>query len=201
MADENDEVDTSELDGLTDDDAEQLLADAVAEDDSANKGSGRDEDDGAEQLGDRGKRALDRMKAARKAAEKKAAELEERLNKYENANKSELQRLQEERDKLRESSTKAISEARALRVAMDTAPEHASLAQVRAVAKRVRGEDDDELEADAAELFELLAPAPQESKPKTPSRPKERLRGGSEPDDEVEEDDPRKLAALLPRRR
>jgi len=35
---------------------------------------------------------------------------------------------------------------------------------------------------------------------KTASRPKERLRGGSEPDEDVEETDPRKLAAMLPRR-
>jgi predicted nucleic acid-binding Zn-ribbon protein len=190
---QNGDVNTSALGDITDDEAEQLLADAV--DTDVDK---RDQD--VEHLGDRGKRALERMKESKKAAEKKAAELEERLSKYENENKSELQRLQEERDKLRESSTKAVSEARAMRVAMDAAPEHATLAHVRAVAKRVRGEDDDELQADAEELFALLAP---ESKTtKTPQRPKERLKGGSaEPDDEPEENDPRKLASLLPRRR
>lgn len=201
MADENDQsddVDTSELDGIDDDEAEQLLADAIASGDGDDD-SGQDDDRDAEQLGDAGKRALDRMKTARKAAEKEAAELKARLKKYEDEGKSELQRLQEERDQLRESSTKAISEARALRVAMDAAPEHATLAHVRAVAKRVRGEDDDELHTDAEELFELLAP---KAAAKTPGRPKERLKGGTaDPDEELEETDPRKLASQIPRRR
>lgn len=198
MADQNDQddVDTTELDGISDDEAKQLLDGADADD----QADGDDDDRGADQLGDAGKRALDRMKAARKAAEKKAAELEERLAKYENADKTELQRLQEERDKLRDELPKAASKAKALEIALDAAPEHATLAHVRAVAKRVRGENDEELLEDAQELFELLAGPKAGSK--TPQRPKERLKGGTaEPDEEPEETDPRKLAALLPRRR
>src|SRR5690606_14511719 len=132
-------------------------------------------------------------------------------------------RLQEERDRLRDELPKVASKAKALEIALDAAPPHASLAQVRAVAKRVRGADDDELLADAQELFELLAPAPAEDKPASKvagARPKPRLKGGTaepdeepeetdprlkggtaEPDEEPEETDPRKLAALLPRRR
>jgi ribosomal protein L12E/L44/L45/RPP1/RPP2 len=212
MADQNDaqqnDVDTSELDGIDDHEAEQLLADAVEADErerSRGRRAGDDDDPDAEHLGDAGKRALDRMKAARKAAEKEAAELRARLEKYENANKSELQRLQEERDRLRDELPKVASKAKALEIALDAAPPHASLAQVRAVAKRVRGADDDELLADAQELFELLAPAPAEDKPASKvagARPKPRLKGGTaEPDEEPEETDPRKLAALLPRRR
>jgi hypothetical protein len=198
---QNDDVDTSELDGIDDHEAEQLLADAVANDE---RGDDEGDDRDADQLGDPGKRALDRMKAARKAAEKESAELKARLAKYENANKSELQRLTEERDQLKESSTKAVSKAKALEIALEAAPEHASLAHVRAVAKRVRGDNDDELEADAAELFALLAPASDEKPaPKVAnSRPQPRLKGGTaDPDEEPEETDPRKLAALLPRRR
>lgn len=191
---DQDDVDTTELDGIDDSEAEQLL------DKPAEKSSDDATDGDADQLGDRGKRALDRMKAAEKAAKKEAAELKTRLAKYEDANKTEMQRLTEERDQFRESSTKAVSKAKALEIALECAPEHASLAHVRAVAKRVRGENDDELEADAAELFELLAPEPKAAS-KTPSRPKERLRGGSEPDEEPEETDPKKLAALIPRRR
>ena len=192
--DQNTDVDTSELDGIDDHEAEQLLANAVASD------SGGDDDDrDADQLGDAGKRALDRMKSARKAAEKKAAELEAELSKYRDANKSELQRLQEERDKLREELPKASHKAKALEIALDAAPEHATLAHVRAVAKRLRGENDEELLADAEELFEFVAP---KAGARTPQRPKERLKGGTaEPDEEPEETDPRKLAALLPRRR
>lgn len=199
--DPNDDVDTSELDGISDDEAKQLLDGAGADD----RSGGDDADRDADQLGDAGKRALDRMKAARKAAEKKAAELEERLSKYEDQNKTELQRLQEERDKLRDELPKASHKAKALEIALDAAPEHATLAHVRAVAKRLRGENDDELLADAEELFGLVAPTP-DSKASAPkvagSRPQPRLKGGTaEPDEEPEETDPRKLAALLPRRR
>jgi predicted nucleic acid-binding Zn-ribbon protein len=152
----------------------------------------------AEQLGDAGKKALDAMKLERNEAKKSLAAVQAKLKSIEDKDKSELQRLQEERDALKSSSDKATSQARAMQVAMDRAPEHATLAQVKAVAKRVRGDSEDELHTDADELFELLAPA--QSTPKTPSRPKERLKGGSEPDEEVEEDDPRKLAALVKRR-
>lgn len=210
MADEKDQVDTSELDGINDDEAEQLLGKLVEDDDDqdddrSDRRKSQDSDDDAEHLGDRGKRALDRERGQRKSAEKRAAELEAELQKFRDANKSDLEKLTEERDRLRDSSTKATAEARALRVAMDAAPPHATLAHVRAVAKRVRGEDDTELTTDAEELFELIAPAPSDepkSSAKTPSRPKERLRGGSDPEeDDGLPDDPRKLAALLPRTR
>lgn len=203
MADEKNDVDTSELDGIDDSEAAQLLADAADEGERAGEKGPRDED--AERLGDPGKRALAAVRAEKKAAEQKAADLEARLKKFEDKGKSELQRLTEERDQFRDSSTKAVSKAKALEIALDRAPAHATLAQVKAVAKRVRGDDDDSLERDADELFELLAPARDtEPKPgtKTPARPKERLKGGSaDPDEDPEENDPRKLAALLPRRR
>jgi hypothetical protein len=196
MADENDKVDTSELDGIDDNEAEQLLADAVNADGNAGE---KDTDGGSEPAKDWAAEAKKWRDLSRKN-EKSFKDTAAKLKKYEDEGKSELQRLQEERDQLRESSAKSASETRAMRVAMDRAPEHATLAQVRAVAKRVRGDDDDEIEQDADELFALLAP---ESKaaPKTPSRPKERLKGGSEPDEAPEETDPRKLAALVPRRR
>lgn len=194
MADKE-ELDTGELDG-TDNDAEQLLADAVEADEAA---GGKDVDAVAES-GKDWKAEAEKWRQLSRKNEKSFKDTAAKLKKYEDEGKSELQRLQEERDQLRESSSKAASEARAMRVAMDRAPEHATLAQVRAVAKRVRGEEDDELEQDADELFALLAPEPKAAT-KTPSRPKERLKGGSEPDEEPEEMDPRKLAARVPRHR
>lgn len=52
-------------------------------------------------LGDAGKKALDRMKAERNEAKKEAADLKARLDKLEAANMSELERAQKERDDAR----------------------------------------------------------------------------------------------------
>src|SRR5690349_8844579 len=111
MADEqdNDAPDQEDTDlGISDEDAERLLADAV-EEDSSDSGDqdGDDEDDG--QLRAAGRRALEAMKEQRKAArterDKARQELEaarRELDKFKNANKSELQRLIDERDALKE---------------------------------------------------------------------------------------------------
>lgn len=191
MADKDD-INTSDQDE-NGTEAEQLPADEAAP-----EAGGQDAEAG-ESAKD-WKAEAEKWRQLSRKNEKSFKDTAAKLKKYEDEGKSELQRLQEERDQLRESSSKAASEARAMRVAMDRAPEHATLAQVRAVAKRVRGEDDDELEQDADELFALLAPEPKAAA-KTPSRPKERLKGGSEPDEEPEEMDPRKLAASVPRHR
>lgn len=181
--DEND----NELD-ITDDEAEQLLADAV-DDEPASPSATDDKDWKAE---------AEKWKTLSRKNEKTANERAAALKKYEDQGKSESQRLQEERDSHKTRAEKAEAALKRREIAEARAPEHATVAQIRAVAKRLAGESDDDLESDADELFALLAPAP--STPKTPSRPKERLRGGSEPDEDVEEDDPRKLAALVQRR-
>jgi len=190
MADEN----TPELD-LSDDEAEQLLADAG---DKPNPGpADKRPDDQADDKTD-WKAEAEKWKSLSRQNEKAAKERAAALKKYEDANKSEAQRLEEERDSHRTRAEKAEAALKRREVAEERAPEHATPAQIRAVAKRLAGDTDEELEKDADELFALLAPAPTGSK--TASRPKERLRGGSEPDEDVEETDPRKLAALIPRR-
>lgn len=195
----SDTDDTYDELGIDEQDAERLLADDSDSDgpDNRNDRQQRPDRDTEKLQADR-----DKWKSMARKHENERKQLAERLAKYEDANKSELERLTEDRDRTRSEAAQAKAEATALRIAMDRAPEHATLAQVRAVAKRVRGDDDDSLAEDADELFELLAPVPAEPKPsKTPSRPKERLRGGSEPDEEPETNDPRALAALVPRRR
>ena len=193
--------DASEVDELDDSDAEALLADAVSADDS-----GDDSDAGDQQgtdrsdsggLGDAGKRTLDALRRERKQARDEAAQLKAKLKEYEDADKSESQRLQ---DQLAEHQQRASTAEQALRrreIAEAQAPEHATVSQIKAVAKRLSGDDDDALEADAGELYELIAPAPTS---KTPQRPQERLRGGGDPEEPPEETDPAKLAALVPRR-
>jgi hypothetical protein len=189
MADEN----TPELD-LSDDEAEQLLADAG---DKPNPGTDKRPDDQADDKTD-WKAEAEKWKSLSRKNEKDANARAAALKKYEDANKSEAQRLEEERDSHRSRAEKAEAALKRRDIAEQRAPEHATPAQIRTVAKRLAGDSDEEMEKDADELFAAFAPAPPTSK--TASRPKERLRGGSEPDEDVEETDPRKLAALIPRR-
>lgn len=226
MADEHDDDQDQRLD-ISDEDAEQLLADAVDDDDDRTGRSDRDgrrdgrgqrrsarddrDDDDADdeeddELGKPGRRALEAMKAQRKAAraERDQAKqeldaLRRKLDKYESANKSELQRLIEERDSLKAELGKISSVSKRRDIAEELAPEHATARQIKMVAQYLRGSTDEELEASAEELFAHFAPEP--PKARTPQRPKERLRGGGEPDEEPEESDPRKLADLIRKNR
>lgn len=189
---EQDDVDTTELDDITDEEAERLLADAVDSDDQPDESETDDRDWKAEAT---------KWKSLSRKNEKTASEKAAALKKYEDANKTELQRLQEERDSGMTRAEKAEAALKRREIAEQAAPEHATAKQIALVAKRLAGDDDDALEADARELFEWIAPESKTNGAKTTSRPKERLKGGAEPDEEPEETDPRKLAALLPRRR
>jgi hypothetical protein len=188
MADEN----TTELD-IDDDDAEQLLADAVDEDTTTPDAPVTDDRDW--------KAEAERWKTLSRKNESTAKQHAAALKKYEDANKSEAERLQEAVTSHQTRAERAEAALKRREIAEERAPEHATVAQIKAFAKRLAGESDDDLASDADELFALLAPAPAPATPKTPSRPKERLRGGAEPDEDPEETDPRKLAAQIPRRR
>lgn len=193
----------SDMDGtengldITDEEAERLLADAVEGDEQDTEGEPADKADLPDRRGDL-RSEVDKWKSLARKHEKSYKDTSAKLKQYEDQGKTDLERWEERASTAEARAGTAESKAKALEIAMERAPEHATVAQIRAVAKRVRGEDDDALEADADELFELLVPKPAA---KVGGRPKERLKGGSEPDEEVEETDPRKLAALLPRRR
>lgn len=193
MADDNNSTNdsTNELDGITDDDAEKLLADAVADNDADQPGPETDTTDW--------KAEATKWRKLSRQNEATAKQRADALKKYEDANKSEAERLQEAVSSHQSRAEKAEAALKRREIAEQAAPEHASAKQIAQVAKRMAGDDDDALEADARELFEWIAPAPTASK--TPSRPKERLRGGAEPDEAPDETDPRKLAAAIPRRR
>ncbi|MBB1153514.1 hypothetical protein [Amycolatopsis dendrobii] len=158
-----------------------------------------DKDGDAEKLGDAGKRALDAMKRERNAARKDRQQLLDKLKEYEDRDKSESQRLQEAADEAKTRAARAESNAAKLQMALDRAPEGASLAHIKAVAKRISGETEEELEADCDELFGLFAPHQESIKKEPPGKPRERLSGGGDPDDEPEEMDPRKLADSIGR--
>lgn len=210
MAD--DDTNPTDDDSTDDEQAQDLLADAVAQGDD-----GDSEDTtqrGHEQHSGGAQRALDRLKAERQKLRQDLAAAQTKVQEYEDATKSESQRQQEAAETLKSRAEKAESAHRRFEVAFANAPEHATPAQIRAVAKRLAGESDDDLETDAAELFDLVSPPPQDTtsppatepeEPQTPrvaSRPTERMpRGGGNPDEPPEETDPRKLAAMIPRAR
>lgn len=179
---------------ITDDDAEQLLADADGEDsDNAGEKPPRE----AEKDSRNWQADAERWKSLSRKHENAAKQNAARLKKYEDANKSESERLLEERDSHKTRAEKAEASLKRLQIAQSVAPEHATFAQLQKVLKRMAGDDDEALEDDARELWADYAPEP--VKPKTTTRPKERLRGGGAPDedDPDDTDDPRRLADLI----
>ena len=103
--------------------------------------------DGA--LGDAGKKAIDAERAARKAADKALADANAKIKEFEDRDKSESQKLLEERDALRaENSRLAIDNLRRdVAIAKGITPEAAS---------RIVGTTREELEADADVLLGVL---------------------------------------------
>lgn len=150
---------------------------------------------GADQLGDGGKKALDAERAARKAAEARIREFEQAASEAEKAKLGDTERLTLERDEHK--SGRETAEAKALRysVALDKGLS-------KTLAKRLVGKTREELEADADELLSLTGGGPATGERKPPAgKAREALpRGGGDPTGEVEETDPAKLAAKIPRR-
>jgi hypothetical protein len=189
--------DTKNDSGVSDADAAKLL-----------EGDDEDDDpDGADQLGDAGKKALDRMKQRIKdaktgtAAEKKRAdELAEKLKQYEDAKLSDSERATRDRDEFKTRAEKAEAQLSNRELAEELAEEldiDISVKDLKAVARRITGDTEEARKKDAAELFELLGA--KKSTSKVDTRPKEKLQGGGDPTNEPEEMNPAKLAALIPR--
>lgn len=158
------------------------------------------------------RKALDSIKEQRQAArearnteKKRADELAARLKAFEDKDKSELERATGERDTYRTRAEAAEARIARRELAEELAPDHATAKQIAQVAKRLQGDTDAAMRADAEELFALVAPAPSGNGKapanKPPGAPKERLRGGADPDgNDPGEMDPYKLAALVKRR-
>lgn len=115
--------------------------------------------------------------------------LEAKVREFDDKGKSESERLTA---RLADAEKRAeTAEGKALRFEVASAK-----GLTHAQAKRLVGSTKDELEADADELLETFGGTDR----KAPTRrPVENLRGGSDPDEEPEETDPNKLAALHPR--
>lgn len=109
-------------------------------------------------LGDAGKKALDAERREKRAAEKRAADLEARLKEFEDRDKTETTRAVERAEAAEKAA--AAAEARALRLEIA-----AEKGLTPAQAKRLVGESREELEADANELLETFKPAASDDDP------------------------------------
>ena len=144
-------------------------------------------------LGDPGKKALDAERKARRDAERRATDLETRLKAIEDKDKSETERLTEENTQLKKDLAAATASGVRYRVAVDKG-------LTATQAKRLVGDTEDELLADADEILESWGAKPGDDKTGPPpgQRPREQLRPGSgDPDAPVEETDVRKIGARM----
>lgn len=104
------------------------------------------------ELGDAGKKALDAERREKRAAEKRAADLEARLKEFEDRDKTESTRAVERA----EAAEKALAAAESRALRLEVASEKGL---TPAQAKRLVGETREELEADASELLDTFKPA------------------------------------------
>lgn len=153
----------------------------------------------------------EKWKSLARKHEKAAADLRpyaDKAKELEDASRSDIERAANEAATNLNRAEKAETEAMRLRVAL-----RMGLNEVQS--RRLVGSSEEELEADAKELLASFRPAEEkdddkseesDAEPERPEnsrrRPQERLRPGAVPDadTEPEETDPRKLAALVPRK-
>lgn len=169
------------------------------------------EEKGPEEGAEKGKEPADEFDADKAKAKiakvnseaanlrKRLKELEplaKRAKELEDEQKSESEKLTEAKTEAERQAIVAGQEAARLRVALKK-----GLTETQA--KRLIGESEEELEADADELLESFKPVEdgneeESQEDETRRRPKEKLRPGAVPSADEEETDPRKLAADLP---
>lgn len=140
-------------------------------------------------LGDGGKKALDAIRAEKRAAEKRAKDAEDQLKTLQDKDKSESERLTEKVTQLEKDLTAATARADRFEVALDK-----GLDMTRA--KRLTGTTREELEADADELITWTAG--KDDKPAVPGKPTADLKGGGDPTEEPETD-VRQVVDSIPR--
>jgi len=202
---ERDENDSTENDGTKDEGTDSKTGTAAGSngDGAGTEGTGAAGGSGTDDV--KVDTEAEKWKKLSRQNEKNLRDAQKKIDEFENKALTESQRLEKERDGYRSTAESASSQLKHMNVAIEHAPEHATLAQLRKVAKRLRGDSDDDLEADAKELWADFAPAPSsEGAPKSGSvvgKPKERLKGGADPDEAVDEMNPAKIVANIPRAR
>lgn len=145
-------------------------------------------------LGDPGKKALDAERRARREADRKAADLEARLKEIEDKDKSEVERLTARVAELEKDLGTATVQGARLKVALDKG-------LTATQAKRLVGDTEDDLAADADELLaDLGHKSSDEDGSKPPGgAPRERLKpgNGDDIDTPVEETDVKAIAERM----
>lgn len=149
-------------------------------------------------LGDAGKKALQAERDARKAAEKQAKDLADRLKTIEDKDKSEVERLTEQVSTLTKERDEATVRADRLEVAVSKALDDTTAKRVINGSKRIVGSSRDELEADADDYFGAFSAPDDESDEDPTRRPKERLKPGATPSSGPEPD-MREVVKSIPR--
>jgi hypothetical protein len=124
------------------------------------------------------------------AKAKENAEAAKRLADLEEAGKSEAEKAAAKAAEAEKRAADAELRAMKLEVAV-------SKGLTPSQAKRLVGSTKEELESDADDLLESFKPADDKGKPS--GKPNERLKGGTDPTEDPEEMDPRKLADMVPR--
>jgi hypothetical protein len=145
-----------------------------------------DDDDpaeGADKLGDAGKKALDRMKAEKAAAKKEAAEerrkaaaLAKKVAEFEDRDKSELDRATAKAERAAEREAKATAravaaEVKALSTGQFADPSDAADVLMRDPSKYVDADGDIDTDAIEADLADLLERKPHWAKPEPVADP------------------------------
>lgn len=185
-----------DADEADDDGSDDAGEEAEGAAESGAEGNANDDGDSFDEA--RAKKELNKKNREAANLRKRLKELEPLVKKakeLEDEQKSESEKLTEARTSAEKEATSAKAEAARLRVALKK-----GLTEVQA--KRLIGETEEELEADADELLESFKPkdndgneSQEDGKPTTPNGGE---RTGATGDTEGEETDPRKLAAGLP---
>lgn len=139
----------------------------MADDPKTPPASGEDDPkDPPADLGDAGKKAIDEERKARREAERRANDLDKRLKEFEDAGKTEIEKLTGRVADLEPKLTAAEARALRLEIALDKGVP-------KSLAVRLQGSTREEMEADADELLKTIG-----NGKKTPS-----FDGGAKADD------------------
>lgn len=117
---------------------------------------------------------------AYQATKTQLADAKSKVKEFEDANKTEQEKLTEAKALAEKEATTKGSQLLRLEVALEKAPDGMPPKEVAKWAKRLTGSTRDELEADAAELFDGLKTG-DTPRGKVPRQPTPDLKGGSDP--------------------